>query len=76
MTAQQYVEMVENRGKKLGSEALLAHQIERRLKRPLTTEEGATLRARLETLSAEQVSDTVMDLSAGELAAWLAPKVG
>ena len=72
MTGQQYVEMFQREG----SETVLAHQIQRRLKRNLTPDERATLRERLQTSGAEQVSDAVMDLSAGELAAWLAPKVG
>jgi hypothetical protein len=64
-----------DRGTKEGFERgaqSLAHLFERRLGRPLHDDERALLRERNETLGPDRVGDVVLDLSADELAAWLA----
>ena len=76
MTAEDYVEAIREegtrKGRSEGMEVLVAHQIERRLRRPLTEGERVTLRARVKALGAEQVSDLASDLAADALSAWLA----
>jgi hypothetical protein len=52
--------------------APLAHQVERRLARPLTDDERRALRERLSCMSANRLGDVVLDLSPEALAAWLA----
>ena len=59
-------------GRAEGTRTLLAHQVERRIRRPLSEAELGTLHARIDALGAEQVSDIVIDLSPDALAAWLA----
>lgn len=75
MTAQEYFQQMkrdsEQAGQKVGQRNLLAHLVERRLRRPLSETELAALQGRVESLGAEQVSDVVIDLSADALAAWL-----
>jgi hypothetical protein len=56
--------------------APLAHQFERRLGRPLAADEQARLAERLRKEGPEKVGDVVLDLSADELCAWLAPARG
>lgn len=68
MTSIDYVALVENQGKR----ALLARQVERRLRRPLSEPERAILQQRVEGLGAEHVGDIVIDLSPEALAGWLA----
>ncbi|WP_437593049.1 hypothetical protein [Sorangium sp. So ce1000] len=51
--------------------ALLAHQVERRLGRPLTAEERSRLFERLHAEGPEKVGDVVLDLSADDLSMWL-----
>jgi hypothetical protein len=78
MTAEDYVEAIRDEGKKKGRsegrEELLAHQVERRLRRSLTEGERATLGARVKALGAEQVSDLASDLAPDALASWLADR--
>ncbi|TKD09939.1 hypothetical protein [Polyangium fumosum] len=56
--------------------APLAHQFERRLRRPLTPTERATLAERLLQQGAERLGDVVLDLSPEDLATWLATTNG
>jgi hypothetical protein len=63
-------------GVKEGIEKALAHQFERRLARPLTAVERKRLKQRLRVEGPEKVGDAVLDLSAAELSAWLAPSNG
>jgi Uma2 family endonuclease len=51
---------------------MLAHQFERKLKRPLTAGERATLQTRVAALGVARVSDVVLDESPDALTAWLA----
>ena len=55
-----------------GAAGTLAHQFERRLGRALRADERALVRERTERLGPDRLSDLVLDLSADELAAWLA----
>jgi hypothetical protein len=55
-----------------GATRALAHQFERRLGRVLRDHERALLRERTEILGPDRLGDLVLDLSADELAAWLA----
>lgn len=48
------------------------HQFERKLKRPLTEPEQASLAARLDTLGPDRLGDVVLDLSDAQLGEWLA----
>ncbi len=50
----------------------LAHLLERRLARPLTSPERAVLVRRLDALGPERLGDIVLDFSPEALAAWLA----
>ena len=52
--------------------ALLLRQFSRRLGRALTDDERAVVTARLNTLGADRLGDVVLDLSALDLAVWLA----
>jgi hypothetical protein len=61
-----------DRGQQAGTQALWSILFERRLGRPLHDDERALLRERNETLGPDRVGDVVLDLSADELAAWLA----
>jgi flagellar biosynthesis/type III secretory pathway protein FliH len=54
----------------------LVHQFERRLARPLTASERATLVERLREQGAKRVGDVVLDLSPEDLATWLAETKG
>ncbi|MRG97449.1 hypothetical protein [Polyangium spumosum] len=56
--------------------APLAHLFERRLRRPLTPHERATLAERLHQQGAERLGDVVLDLSPEDLATWLAATNG
>ncbi|HVK67528.1 MAG TPA: hypothetical protein VM694_23745 [Polyangium sp.] len=56
--------------------APLAHLFERRLRRPLTSTERATLAERLLQQGAERLGDVVLDLSPEDLATWLAATNG
>ena len=59
------------KGREAGLEPLV-HQLTRRLGRPLTTGERASVVLRLETLGPDRLGDVVLDLDAASLAAWLA----
>ena len=80
MTSQQLVEALEReamekgieRGVAKGAAGAFAHQFERRLGRALRDDERACLRERTERLGPDRLGDVVLDLSADELAAWLA----
>jgi hypothetical protein len=61
----------EHRGMQQGLAPLL-RQFSRRLDRALTDDERAAVTARLITLGADRLGDVVLDLSAPELAVWLA----
>jgi hypothetical protein len=50
----------------------LVHQFTRKLGRPLTDRQRATLLRRLDTLGPDRLGDVVLDLDAPALAAWLA----
>lgn len=52
--------------------AMVAHQFQRRLLRPLTDAEREVLGRRLDALGPERLDDLVFDLSSEALAAWLA----
>ncbi|MDC3953282.1 hypothetical protein [Polyangium jinanense] len=56
--------------------APLAHLFERRLRRPLTPTERATLAEQLLQQGAERLGDVVLDLSPEDLASWLAATNG
>lgn len=49
----------------------LRHQFARRLGRPLTEAEAATLRSRFDTVGPNRLGDVVLDLSPDALGAWL-----
>jgi hypothetical protein len=71
---EQYERDLANRFKAEGLSAglqPLVHQFERRLGRPLTPSERATLVERLREQGAERVGDVVLDLSPEDLAVWL-----
>lgn len=76
MTAQEMMEAWEqkavDKGVAQGLSQGLAHLFERRLGRPLRNDERAVIQKRTETLGPDRVGDVVLDLSAGELATWLA----
>ena len=87
VTGQKLIDAIEDRGWKRGrSEGLkeglqegLAHGLEpvihlftRKLDRPLTDRERATLVRRLDTLGPGRLGDVVLDLDGTALAAWLA----
>ena len=55
-----------------GALTTLEHQFVRRLARPLTAAERATLHAQLKSRGADHVGDLVLDLTSEALAAWLA----
>lgn len=66
---------IENKGWKRGREQglqPLVHQLTRRLGRPLTDRERATVVRRLDTLGPDRLGDVVLDLDAAALATWLA----
>jgi hypothetical protein len=50
----------------------LVHLFERRLGRPLTEAEHATLRERLGKLGGDRLGDVVLDFTADALGVWLA----
>ena len=75
MTGQEIMKDTERKGEQKGlakGTAPLMHQFERRLARPLSEEEHARLIERLDTLGSDRVGDVILDLSADELATWLA----
>lgn len=59
-------------GVEKGLEKSLTHQFERRLGRPLSDAERATFRQRLLSLGSDRLGDVVLDLTAADLATWLA----
>ncbi len=61
-----------SKGRDEGRLETLVHQFERRLRRPLTTNERTVLDARLRTEGAIVLGDVVLDLSPAELEVWLA----
>jgi len=61
----------EARGEARGQLAVLTRQAGRRLGRPLTAAEVATLQRRLGAEGVERLSDVVLELDAAALAAWL-----
>ncbi len=60
------------KGMEKGAVSTLAHQFERRLRRALRDDERARLHERTATLGPDRLGDLVLDLSADQLAAWLA----
>jgi len=72
VTSQEMVEALQREAIEQGAVTALAHLFERRLGRVLHDNERACVRERIETLGPERVGDVVLDLSADELAAWLA----
>lgn len=87
VTGQKMIDAIEDRGWKRGKSEgrkeglaeglargseLLFHQFTRKLERPLTERERATLLRRLDTLGPGRLGDVVLDLDAPALAAWLA----
>jgi flagellar biosynthesis/type III secretory pathway protein FliH len=64
------------KGRLEGEQQTLVRLFERRLARALTPEERTTLAARLREQGAERLTDTALDLSPEDLAAWLAPTNG
>jgi hypothetical protein len=76
VTSQQIVEALERKamekGMEKGAARTLVHQFERRLSRALREDEQARLHARTAALGPDRLGDLVLDLSADELAAWLA----
>jgi hypothetical protein len=87
VNGQKMIEAIENRGRKAGlkqgleqglqqgrEQGLepLVHQVTRKLGRPPTDRERATLARRLDTLGPSRLGDVVLDLDAPALAAWLA----
>ncbi len=67
---QQFVQMTEQRGFDRGI-APTVHQFARRLGRPLTEAERATLAARLDTIGPERIAEVATDFDAVALAKWL-----
>lgn len=68
-------DVIENEGRQQGLQAglePLVHQFTRRLGRPVTDRERATLLRRLGTLGPDRLGDVVLDLEPAALAAWLA----
>lgn len=55
-----------------GAFATLEHQFARRLSRPLHDAERATLHAQVKAHGSEHISDLVLDLTADDLARWIA----
>jgi predicted transposase YdaD len=87
VNGQKLIDAIENRGLERGrSEGrqqgqregrqqgldLVAHQFTRKLGRPLTERQRATILRRFDTLGPERLGDVVLDLDAAALAAWLA----
>jgi hypothetical protein len=72
VTSQEMVEALQREAMEKGAANTIAHQFERRLGRALRDEERACVRERIETLGPARVGDVVLDLSADELATWLA----
>jgi hypothetical protein len=58
-------------GRQQGEQRTLARQYEKRLGRPLTAQERATLVQRLGTLGADRLDDVLFGLSPEAIAAWL-----
>jgi len=72
---EKYLETLKKKGRKEGIKkgiAVLVQLCARRLGRPLTRGETATLGARLDTVGPERLAEVVMDSDAEALAAWLA----
>ena len=59
-------------GRAQGHEQGIEPLFHRRLGRPLTDEERKTVRGRFDTHGADRIAEVVLDLSAEDLAAWLA----
>jgi hypothetical protein len=72
VTSQEMVEALQREAMEKGAANTVAHQFERRLGRALRDEERACVRERIETLGPDRLGDVVLDLSADELATWLA----
>ena len=58
-------------GEQQGEQKTLVRHYEKRLGRPLTAEERATLGQRLATLGADRLDDVLFGLSPEAIAAWL-----
>lgn len=74
-TFEEWKQRVKQEGREEGREqglAPLMRQFERKLGRALTSLERAEIPERLERLGADRLGDVVLDLAAGDLAAWLA----
>ena len=61
----------EQRGEQQGAQRSLARLYEKKLGRPLTTEERASLSARIQTLGVDRIEDALLALSPEALRAWL-----
>jgi hypothetical protein len=72
VTSQEMVEALQREAMEKGAANAFARLFERRLRRTLREDEQARLRERVETLGPDRVGDVVLDLSADELATWLA----
>jgi hypothetical protein len=72
VTSQEIVEALQREATAKGGADFAAHLLERRLGRRLREDERARLRERTETLGPDRLGDLVLDLSADELAVWLA----
>ena len=66
------LDAVLEKGIEAGTVATLEHQFARRLSRPLTDAERATLHAQVKAHGSEHIGDLVLDLSADDLARWIA----
>lgn len=80
VNGQKLIDAIENKGwergrtegRQEGLQQGLIHLFTRKLGRPLTDRQRATLLRRLDTLGPDRVGDVVLDLDAAALAAWLA----
>jgi hypothetical protein len=79
VNGQKLIDAIENRGLERGrSEGrqqgleLVVHLFGRKLGRPLTDRQRATILRRLDTLGPDRLGDVVLDLDTAALAAWLA----
>lgn len=75
MTSQEFLLQLEDRGRQRwlmqGQVSLLVHQFERRIARPLTEAERATVRERFDSVGPSRLGDVVLDMRPAELSAWL-----
>ena len=80
MTGHEMIQDIERKAKQTGvvegivegAAVSFAHMIERRLGRSLQEDERERLRERVGSLGSTRVGDVILDLSADDLATWLA----